>query len=210
VQRTATILDNAAEANRVNNAWPFEFRERMRRFGGSREPRTGETAVSFKIRVNSGCFHREHSPQAYEIIDQNLRSLARTDTHIVFEEHESGPEILAYVALAATGLGFAAQVINLITAIIKARSEGIKKGDHPTDPMHLIVRRVHDAEGFREEQVLTIGHTDTIDEAKLQRQLTEALRKLLKEGEPSEPKAADSKSAARKKPKTSSRSKKKK
>ena len=185
----------------MNNAWPFEFRERMRRFEGRREPRPGEAAVSFKVRVSSGCFHREHSPNAYVVIDQNLKRLAKTGTLLAFEEHESGPEILAYVVLAAAGVNLAAQVINLVTAIIKARSEGIKKGDHPTDPLHLIVRRVHNAEGFREEQVLTIGHTEAIDEAKLQQHLTDALRKLLKESEPLEPKAADPKSAARKKTK---------
>ena len=103
------------------------------------------------ILVLSGCFHREHSARAYELIDADLRKLSPTQTHLVFEEHESGPEILVYVSLVAAGLGLAAQVINLIAAIIKARSEGIKKGDHPSDPLHLIVRRVHDSEGFREE-----------------------------------------------------------
>lgn len=164
----------------MNTAWPHEFRERMRRFEGNRAPRLGEAAVSIKIRVSSGCFHREHSPRAYELIDVSLRRLATTDTHLVFEEHESGPEILVYVGLAAAGLGLAAQVINLITAIIRARSDGIKKGDHPSDPLQLIVRRVHDAEGFREEQVLTIGHTEGVDESKLEQQLKDALRKLLK------------------------------
>ena len=165
----------------MNNAWPYEFRERMRRFEAAREPRPGEAPVSIKIRVSSGCFHREHSPRAYELIDLNLQRLAASDAHLVFEEHESGPEILVYVSLVAAGLGLAAQVINLITAIIRARSEGIKKGDHPSHPLQLIVRRVHDADGFREEQVLTIGHTEAVDEVKLEKQLKDALHKLLKE-----------------------------
>jgi hypothetical protein len=156
----------------------------MRRFEGSREPKPGEAAVSIKIRVLSGCFHREHSARAYELIDADLRKLSPTQTHLVFEEHESGPEILVYVSLVAAGLGLAAQVINLIAAIIKARSEGIKKGDHPSDPLHLIVRRVHDSEGFREEQVLTIGHTEAIDEGKLQAHLEKALEKLLHRDSP--------------------------
>ena len=168
----------------MSNAWPYEFHERMRRFEGRREPRHGELAVSIKIRVSSGCFHREHSPRAYEIIDQRLRSFSATSTALGFEEHESGPEILAYVLLTAAGINLAAAVINLVTAIIKARSEGIKKGDHPSDPLCLIVRRVHDADGIREEQVLTIGHKDAIEEAKLEEQITTALHKLLEEREP--------------------------
>jgi len=53
----------------VDTAWPNEFRERMRPFERKRKPISGETAVSIKLRVDSGCFHREHSPRAYEIID---------------------------------------------------------------------------------------------------------------------------------------------
>lgn len=29
--------------------------------------------VSVKVRVESGCFHREHSPEAYKIIDARLK-----------------------------------------------------------------------------------------------------------------------------------------
>lgn len=165
----------------MSNAWPYEFRERMRRFEGRREPRQGEVAVSIKVRVSSGCFHREHSPRAYQIIDQNLRSFSATSTVLGFEEHESGPEILVYIAVTAAGINLAAAVINLVTAIIKARSEGIKKGDHPSEPLSLIVRRVQEGDRIHEEHVLTIGHRDTIEEAKFQEELTAALRKLLEE-----------------------------
>jgi len=61
---------------------------------------------------------------------------------------------------------------------IKASSEGIRKGDQPSHPLELIVRRVHSGNEFREETVLRIGHTDSLDEAKLrtatQRRPTEA------------------------------------
>jgi hypothetical protein len=182
----------------MDTAWPNDFRERMQRFEGRREPHPGEVAVSIKLRVNSGCFHREHSPRAYEIIDERLRTLAKTDTELAFQEHETGPEVLAYVLLATAVLRLTKEVVGLITAVIKARSEGIKKGDHPNDPLHLIVRRVHDKEGVRDEQVLMIGHTHTVDKDELQERLTESLRKLLKEGEHPEAKAAASKPAKKK------------
>ena len=44
-----------------------------------------------------------------------------------------------------------------------------------------IVRRVHNMEEFREETVLRVGHKDAVDEAKVERQLNDALRKLLKD-----------------------------
>jgi hypothetical protein len=40
--------------------------------------------------------------------------------HIEFLEHESGPEILAYLAAATAGLTLAKSVFDLITAIINA------------------------------------------------------------------------------------------
>jgi len=62
----------------MDTLWPNEFRERMRTFEGRRKPHPGEAAVSIKLRVNSGCFHREHSPHAYEMIDEKLRNLAKS------------------------------------------------------------------------------------------------------------------------------------
>jgi len=51
----------------------------------------GETAVSIKLRVAGGCFHREHSPHAYSLIDKHLDALPPGKREFRFEEHESGP-----------------------------------------------------------------------------------------------------------------------
>jgi len=126
----------------------------MQQFGSAKPD--GLVPVSLKVRVASGCFHREHSPHAYRLIDDYLAAADLSDVHCQFEEHESGPEILVYLAVTAAGLGFAKSVIELITAIIKARSEGIKRGDRPSDPLELIVRgHTKDGEYF-EEMVLRI------------------------------------------------------
>jgi hypothetical protein len=164
----------------VDREWQETFRNRMRGFEARRAPQPGEAAVSIKVRVASGCFHREHSPRAYELIDRSLTKLSGPDGSFAFEEHESGPEILLYLAVTTAGLSLAKSIVDLITAIIKARSEGIKKGDHPSEPLELIVRRVHDAQEFREETVLRIGHKDAVDKAKVEQQLKDSLRKLLK------------------------------
>jgi len=74
--------------------WRRIFDERMRRFAGRRGPRPEETAISIKVRVTGGCFHREHSPRAYGLIDQYLTKQPSVGSEIGFEEHESGPEIL--------------------------------------------------------------------------------------------------------------------
>jgi hypothetical protein len=168
----------------VDRKWQETFRNRMHDFEARRAPKAGEAAVSIKVRVTSGCFDREHSPHAYELIDRGLTKLPGPDGLFAFEEHESGPEILVYLAVTTAGLSLAKSIVDLITAIIKARSEGIKKGDHPSEPVELIVRLVHDAQEFREETVILIGHEDAVNEAKLERQLKDALRKLLEDEPP--------------------------
>jgi hypothetical protein len=158
--------------------WQQTFRTRMRGFNTRRPPQPGNIALSVKVRVVSGCFHREHSPCAYQAIDSHL---ANSAPDLEFVEHESGPELLVYMAVATAGLTLAKSVIDLITAIIKARSDGVKKGDRPADPLELIVRRVEDGTGFREEIVVRIGHNDPIDPKLIEKQIDEALRKLHKQ-----------------------------
>jgi|HubBroStandDraft_1064217.scaffolds.fasta_scaffold154617_1 hypothetical protein len=152
----------------------------MRGFKARRPARAGDVALSIKVRVACGCFHREHSPLAYELIDSHL---ARSSPDLEFVEHESGPELLVYMAVATAGLGLAKSVIDLVTAIVKARSEGVKKGDRPAEPLELIVRRVDDGREFREETVLRIGHDDTVDPKLIEKQVDVALRRLLKKSD---------------------------
>ncbi len=138
----------------------------MRAFELRQRTADGAFPLSIKIRVTSGCFHREHSPEAYALIDEWLNSIQR-DGDFALEEHESGPELLVLAAVASgVASAVASEVIGAILAILRARREGIKRGDSPSDPLELIVRRV-DADGVREETILRIGHHDEIDQAKI-------------------------------------------
>jgi hypothetical protein len=156
----------------------------MHRFGAVHQPAPGETAVSIKVRAQSGCFHREQSPRAYAIIDKHLDALAPEDLECTsFEEHESGPELLVWVAVATAGLTLAKSIVDLVTAIFKARSEGVKQGDHPSDPLELIVRRVSNRDEFREEAILRIGHDQPVTPTETEAALERALEKLLRDNE---------------------------
>ena len=122
----------------------------------------GFAPVSIKIRVEGGCFHREHSPEAYRLIDDYAKSADLSDVHYQIEEHESGPEILVYLAVTTAGLSLAKSVVELLTSIIKARSEGIKRGDNPAEPLEIIVRG-HTKDGeYLEEKILRIPTGTTI------------------------------------------------
>jgi hypothetical protein len=56
----------------------------------------------------------------------------------------------------------------------------VKKGDHPDAPLELIIRRVDDGREFREETIVRIGHSDPVDPKLIEKQVAEALGKLLK------------------------------
>lgn len=144
----------------------------MRRFESGRAPGTG---VSIKLRATAGCFHREHSPQAYAIMDREYRG---NSPELEVLEHESGPEILVYVAAGTATLAFVTAVVNLIVASLRARNEGIKKGDQPREPLELIVRRSLDHDRVREVTVLRIGHQDPIDPALIERLLVDSVQQL--------------------------------
>jgi hypothetical protein len=103
----------------VDPHWEREFRRRIDQFAVVEKPK--ETPLSIKIRINSGCFHREHSPQAFALIDEHIRDaddLQRIRYRI--EEHETGPELLVILAVTAAGLGVVKSIVELITAIIKS------------------------------------------------------------------------------------------
>jgi hypothetical protein len=158
-------------------SWENDFRVRLDHFE-QRQSMAGGIPVSIKIRVTNGCFHREHSPKAYEIIDASLHSL-KLDESISFYEHESGPELLVYLALGTAGINLTISVINLITTILKARSEGIKKGDHPSAPLELIVRSFDNKGRLVEEKVLHIDSQHTPDKKEIEQALDQTLSRIL-------------------------------
>jgi len=161
--------------------WKSSFRKRMERFESKTSPPSNSFSFSIKIKVTDGCFHREHSPKAYEIIDNHLSSIENPDCHISFEEHESGPEILVFLAVTTAGITLAKSIIDLINTILKARQEGIKKGDGPTAPLELIIRKIQRNDEFSEEKIMKINHSDLIDNDKIKKEIEKAAKKLIDE-----------------------------
>jgi len=158
----------------MDEGWKDQFRRRMNRFS---MPSEGHgNAISIKIRPQGGCFHRQHSPHAYDLIDDYFHKCPSID--VGFEEHESGPELLVWLAIRIAGLNIAKSVIDLVTAIIKARSEGIKKGDSPSAPIELIVRKVITHDKIIEEKVLRFDYKDKVNGEQIEKALKEAIEKI--------------------------------
>lgn len=163
----------------MNASWEKDFQRRIDLFEAPFLDKGKGVTISIKIRVTSGCFHREHSPYAYRIIDKQLVAYSSQDSNFSFQEHESGPELLVYVALGTVGITFAKSVIDLITAIIKARSEGIKHGDSPDAPIELIVRRFDNNGKIKEEIVLRFGSRDEVKKEFIEESLKKKVSELL-------------------------------
>jgi hypothetical protein len=159
----------------MGNGWTTEFKHRMHRFEAT-HPGNG-TSVSIKVRVSYGCFHREHSPRAFELIDRELAGLPQANREFEFIEHESGPELLTWVSVGMSGLSLALTAVQLVIAIIQARRAGVETGDQPSEPVELIVRRT-DGSGFHEEIVLRAGVQDRIDPAAIQTALNQAVQHI--------------------------------
>jgi hypothetical protein len=158
--------------------WNEDFQNRIEEFKTMVSQQDGEVPVSIKIRVDTGCFHRSCCPYVYRVIDQDVRKLRLTDDRFIFIEHETGPEIIVYLAVAVAGLNLATSIINLITTIIKARFEGLKHGDRHHDPVTLIIRRIKNKDILVEEKLMTFNPHDEISLKIVEKVLLEGVEKI--------------------------------
>ncbi len=97
-----------------------------------------EKYISIKLSPSSGCCCSDCWPETWQIVNQTIApcgpiehegdALIKRDGNIfVLEQHESGPEILVYLALATASATLAKSVIDLITIIIKGLSNEHRK-----------------------------------------------------------------------------------
>lgn len=145
----------------------------LHRLKTHRPERPSDVPVWMKIRIDP-------TSEEHAVIHRYREKLAPADADFEFETHESGPEILVYLAVTAAGVSLVKSVIDLITTIIKARSETWRKGDLPFKPLELIVRHVDEGRGRSDEIILRFGQNETSDETVIKQRLMEALREIAK------------------------------
>jgi len=157
--------------------WTNEFRDRINDFENQFK-REDSFAISLKIRVSSGCFHRDCSPNAYRIIDNEIQHLDLKKEGIALIEHESGPEILIMVAAI---FELTASVLTIIAFILDARKKGIENGDRPKDDLNIVVRNFNKDGKVKDETVLKINHIDKIDKMLIKTLVEKSIMKAIKE-----------------------------
>ncbi len=153
-----------------------------------RENVKSETMSLIKIKVKSvnGCYHREHSPEAYKIIDNYIAQ--HQDRNIIFEEHESGPEIIALLNFGKAGLELARSVIDLITTVINARIKGRERGDDRRGELLLVIKNTHITADLTYETVMEIYNNDVVTSEQVQAAIEHGLNKSIRNEEPSQDK----------------------
>ncbi len=156
--------------------WENELSERLETFRQEKHLDDDVLILSIKIRVTGGCFHREHSPNAYKLID-NLK-YSKLDNKII--EHENGPEIVAYIALATASISFLQSTISLVTEILKARRDGISKGDSPKENLKVIVRGFDKKGRLKEEEIIEVNNITPIDQKTIEKILNKTLKDFKK------------------------------
>jgi hypothetical protein len=164
--------------------WIKEFRDRVGRFEGMLPPREGEVPVSVKIRIDTGCYSRGCCPHAFNIIDRKIEELREQGERFVLEEHETGPEIILYLAVATAGLSLAKSVVDLVRTVIKARSDRQKHGDRHHDPVTLVVRRLEKGDTLAEERVMTFAPNDRVTKETVDEALLDGCRKIMSRVQP--------------------------
>lgn len=141
---------------RGNKCWEMDLQKTRNEY---RTENKGGFPVFIKVGVCKGYFDREHSACAYEEIDNYI------ENHVIecdFETHESGPEVLVWMALGTAGITIAKSVIDLVTAIIKASAKGRRKGDRDDGNICLTIRDYDNIGTLKKETILEIKDCDAV------------------------------------------------
>ncbi len=153
-----------------------EFGSRVNYFEGKIPQRVESPTVSIKF---DGSFHPPHSPEAHKMIDEYLKSHPLEDDKVEFIDHESGPELLVYLALGTAAISLSKSIIDLIVAILKSRQQGIKRGDRNQTVFEIRVRGFDENGNTQKEKILEFRSSDTLDRDIVRKTLQSAISKFL-------------------------------
>jgi len=160
----------------MNDYWIQQFRDRMEGFAGRR----GDgLALSIKIR-GEGCFCRNCSPNTHRTIERIRETGDFRSREVEIEEHETGPEFLVYLALGTAAITLAKSVVELITAVVKARAE--ENEPHKVrGPSVIVVRTVSEGGRFMEREALRIEPGSPPTSEEVETSLNDAIELIAEE-----------------------------
>ena len=164
--------------------WQQEISRRLERLNHGRSGQG--LAVSVKVRVKSNCFCYGHSGHFHRMMDRHWER--EGPSRWEYEEHESGPEWLLYLALTAAGLGVAEKslgivksVIDLVILAVKTHREERRKRDERPEPLSIVVRGFGPEGAFFEKPVIEIDCEDPPGDKAIKESLTAVIQQIAEE-----------------------------
>ena len=146
-------------------------------------PKEYEKYISIKLSPPSGCCCSDCWPTAWQRINSAIAPcgpikhegdalIKVSGDRFVLEQHESGPEIIIYLALATASATLVKSIIDLITTVIKSLSSG----DRKQPPRIKISKRIIIKGKIQEEKLIEVDIPMSKD---MQRQLEETVAESL-------------------------------
>ena len=139
----------------VDPQWLNKLRFHLADFKATALPARG-LPCSVKLRPETGRFDREHSPQAYRIIDSTVRP-GLTSRHWLLD-HSTGPEILTFAGRALAELALCETTLATMARIVCARVEGARQGDPCEAALTALVRGFDERGEYFERTVWRGAH----------------------------------------------------
>ncbi len=149
-------------------------------------PADYEKYISIKLSPPSGCCCSDCWPETWQKVNKAIVPCApikhegdaligKGGNIFVLEQHESGPEIVLYLALATASVTLAKSVIDLITTIVKGVSNEQRK--HPTQ---IKISKKQIVKGkIEEENLIEIDIPISKDmEKQLRKRIKQAINKI--------------------------------
>lgn len=148
-------------------------------------PKEYEKYISIKLSPPSGCCCSDCWPETWHKINQTIAPcgpvghegdalIEKNGNKFVLESHESGPEIIVYLALGTAAIVLLKSVIELVTTIIKALSTESRK-----QPSRIKITKRQIIKGkIEEENLMEIDIPISKD---IEKQVEEKIKNLINE-----------------------------
>jgi hypothetical protein len=146
-------------------------------------PQEYDKYLSIKLSPPSGCCCSHCWPETWRAVNSHISpygpvdhegdaAIGDGDDKYVLESHESGPEIIAYIALATASTTLAKSIIDLITTFVKSLSK-----EHRKQPPRIRISKRQLIKGDIEEE--TLMEVDIPISKESQKQIEDRIKKLM-------------------------------
>jgi hypothetical protein len=145
--------------------WIERLRFRLEDFRAT-HPAKGLLPCSIKLRPLKGLFDHATAPNAYAIIDREIRPKASLSCWLM--DHSTGPELLIGLRKTQTAWAIPESSLTLVAGTVFAWARGIEEGDTNRSPLGVLIRGFDESLIYFEYLVLTAKESGPPSKAQFQ------------------------------------------